>query len=110
MTSASTRSVDYSGYTRRCKTFPPTVLPLQQAVYREAMACEVHITEAGRRLGVSAKYLRQLERLGRIPAARRDQFGARTYSAFDISLLKAIGVGSKPRKLRCLEEVLEVVR
>jgi DNA-binding transcriptional MerR regulator len=71
------------------------------------MACEVHITEAGRQLGVGAQHLRQLERLERIPTARRDQFGARIYSDFDISLLKALGVGRRPRRLLRLDEVLE---
>ena len=64
-----------------------------------------HIGEASRRLGVSPKHLRVLEREGRIPPARRD-FNGRVYSNFDIALLKSLGVGSRPRKLKRPEEVL----
>jgi len=64
-----------------------------------------HISEAACRLGVTPTYLRALEAQGRIPAARRD-FNGRIYSEFDIALLKGIGVGSRPRKLRRPEEVL----
>ena len=64
-----------------------------------------HIGEAARRVGVSPKHLRLLEREGRIPAARRDLNG-RIYSEFDIALLRSMGVGSRPRKLKRAEEVL----
>ena len=37
--------------------------------------------------------------------ARRD-FNGRVYSEFDIALLKAIGVGSRPSRLKQLGEVL----
>jgi DNA-binding transcriptional MerR regulator len=70
---------------------------------------DVHITKAAQRLGVSAQHLRQLERQGRIPPARRDEFGARRYTQFDIELLRAIGIGTK-RRLRRPEEVLEGTR
>jgi DNA-binding transcriptional MerR regulator len=46
-----------------------------------------------------------LEKTGRIPPARRDLNG-RVYSEFDIALLKALGVGSRPRKLKRAEEVV----
>ena len=46
-----------------------------------------------------------LEWQGRIPPARRDLSG-RVYSGFDIALLKSLGVGSRPRKLKRPEEVL----
>jgi len=53
---------------------------------------------------VTPQHLRILEWQGRIPPARRD-FNGRIYSDFDIALLKSLGVGSRPRKLRRPEEV-----
>jgi DNA-binding transcriptional MerR regulator len=69
------------------------------------MKALVHISEAARQLGVSSQHLRMLEWEGRIPPARRD-FNGRVYSEFDIALLKSLGVGSRPRKLKRPEEVL----
>jgi DNA-binding transcriptional MerR regulator len=69
------------------------------------MEGDVHIAEAARHLGVSSQYLRLLEWQGHIPPARRD-FNGRIYSDFDIALLKSIGVGSRPRRLKRPEEVL----
>lgn len=66
---------------------------------------DVHISEAARRLGVTPHHLRVMEWRERIPLARRD-FNGRIYSEFDIALLKAIGVGSRPSKLKRAEEVL----
>ncbi len=66
-----------------------------------------HIGEAARRIGCTPEHLRSLEREGRIPPARRDVNG-RIYSEFDIALLKSIGIGSRPRKLKRAEEVLGV--
>jgi DNA-binding transcriptional MerR regulator len=71
------------------------------------MAKEVHISECARQLGVHPQHLRMLEWQGRIPPARRDLNG-RVYSEFDIELLRAMGVGSRPRKLKRPEEVLGV--
>jgi DNA-binding transcriptional MerR regulator len=65
-----------------------------------------HIGEVADRLGVSPEHLRVLERQGRIPPARRDLNG-RIYTEFDITLLRSMGVGSRPRKLKRAEEVLE---
>jgi DNA-binding transcriptional MerR regulator len=65
----------------------------------------VHISEAARELGVSPQYLRMLEWEGRILPARRD-FNGRIYSEFDIALLKSLGVGSRPRKLKTPQEAL----
>jgi len=65
---------------------------------------EFHIGEAARRLSVTPKHLRVLEREGRIPPARRD-FNGRVYTEFDIAL-KALGVGTRPRRLKRAEEVL----
>jgi hypothetical protein len=65
----------------------------------------LHISEAARQLGVTPKHLRLLEREGRIPPARRD-YNGRIYTEFDIALLRNMGVGHRPRKLRRAEEVL----
>jgi DNA-binding transcriptional MerR regulator len=64
-----------------------------------------HIGPSSRQLGVTPKHLRNLEREGRIPPARRD-FNGRIYTEFDIALLRSMGVGSRPRKLKRAEEVL----
>jgi DNA-binding transcriptional MerR regulator len=69
----------------------------------------VHISEAAKELGVNPQYLRTLEWEGRIPPARRD-FNGRIYSEFDIALLKSMGVGQRPRKLKRAEDVLGGVR
>ncbi len=66
----------------------------------------VRIAEAARRLGVSPQYLRLLEWEGRVPLVRRD-FNGRIYTELDIALLKALGVGQRPRRLKSAEEVLE---
>jgi DNA-binding transcriptional MerR regulator len=65
-----------------------------------------HIGEVADRLGVSPEHLRALERQGRIPPARRD-FNGRIYTEFDIALLRSMGVGSRPKKLKQAKEVLE---
>jgi DNA-binding transcriptional MerR regulator len=65
----------------------------------------LRISEAARRLGVSAQYLRLLETEGKIPAARR-VFGCRVYSNDDVVLLRAVGVGSGQR-LRAFTEVFD---
>ncbi len=65
----------------------------------------MHISEAARRLDVSPQHLRMLEWQGRIPPARRD-FNGRIYSEFDIALLKSMGVGQRPRRLKRAEEVI----
>jgi len=69
------------------------------------MKYSFHISEAARRVGVSPSYLRLLEKQGRIPSPQRDLNG-RIYSDFDIALLRSIGIGSRPRKLKRAEEVL----
>lgn len=58
----------------------------------------LRISEAARRLGVSAQYLRLLEGEGRIPTARR-VFGCRIFSAEDIARLRRLGVGERKRRL-----------
>ena len=69
----------------------------------------VHIGEAARLLGCTPEHIRTLERRGRIPPARRD-YNGRIYSEFDIALLQAMGVGSRPAHLQSLKEVLERAR
>ncbi len=71
---------------------------------KEPKEAEIRISEAARRLGVTAIYLRLLERQGRIPPARRDP-GGRVYSETDIALLRALGVGSHPGKLKGVNEL-----
>jgi DNA-binding transcriptional MerR regulator len=56
-------------------------------------------------LGVSPQHIRMLEWQGRVAQARRD-YNGRVYSEFDIALLKSLGVGSRPRKLKRPEEVV----
>jgi len=70
------------------------------------MGSVVHISEAARQLGVTPQHLRMLEWQGRVPLARRDLNG-RIYSDFDIALLRSMGVGSRPRKLKSATEALE---
>ncbi len=72
-------------------------------------SAEFHISETARRLSVTPKHLRVLEREGRIPPARRDHNG-RIYSEFDIALLRAIGVGRRPRRLLPPNEALREAR
>ncbi len=65
----------------------------------------MHISEAAKRLGVTPHHLRVLEWEGRIPPARRD-YNGRIYTEFDLALLKALGIGSRPRRLKTAEEVV----
>jgi DNA-binding transcriptional MerR regulator len=66
----------------------------------------MRIGEVSRRLGVSREHLRTLERAGRIPKPRRLD-GDRVYSAVDVRLLQQIGVGSRPGRLKPINEVQE---
>jgi DNA-binding transcriptional MerR regulator len=63
----------------------------------------LRISEAARRLGLSAQYLRLLEGEGRIPTARR-VFGCRIFSAEDIDRLRRLGVGARKRRLDSVDE------
>ena len=67
----------------------------------------VHISEAARQIGCTPQHLRILEWQGRIPAPRRN-YNGRIYSEFDIALLKSMGVGQRPRRLKQAKEVLGV--
>jgi DNA-binding transcriptional MerR regulator len=64
-----------------------------------------HIGEAAKQLGVTPNHLRILEWQGRIPPARRD-YNGRIYTEFDLALLRSMGVGQRPRKLKRAEEVV----
>ncbi len=64
----------------------------------------VHIGEAARILSVTPEHIRNLERAGRIPQARRGHNG-RVYSKSDLSLLRALGVGRRPRRLMGVEDL-----
>lgn len=66
----------------------------------------MRIGEVSRRLGVSREHLRALERAGRIPKARRLD-GDRVYGAVEVRLLQEIGIGSRPNRLKTLDEVQE---
>jgi len=68
-----------------------------------------HIGEASRQLGVSPEHLRALERNGRIPPPRRD-YNGRIYTELDIAILRNLGVGDRPRRLKRPEEVLGAAR
>jgi len=68
-----------------------------------------HVGEAARRLSVTPKHIRVLEREGRIPSARRD-FNGRIYTEIDIALLRSMGVGQRPRRLKQAAEVLKALR
>jgi DNA-binding transcriptional MerR regulator len=69
----------------------------------------MRIGEVSLMLGVSREHLRALERAGRIPKARRLE-GDRVYDAVDLRLLQEIGVGSRPDRLKTLDEVREGLR
>jgi hypothetical protein len=69
-----------------------------------------YISQSAAALGVTPSYLRLLEREGKIPKARRDEFGRRVYDAFDIRILKSLGVGCHPARLSTPEEVLAGMR
>ena len=71
------------------------------------MQRDMHITEAAQQLDVTAHHLRVLEWKGKVPPARRDLNG-RVYSKFDIALLRSMGVGSRPSKLKQPEEILMI--
>jgi MerR HTH family regulatory protein len=64
----------------------------------------MRITSAARELGISADWLRRLERHGRLPPARRDLRGHRRYTAEDVHLLRQTlfptGAGTTPRGTR----------
>jgi DNA-binding transcriptional MerR regulator len=74
------------------------------------MSNEVYIGAAARKLSISAEFLRTLERENRIPRPPRDAAGRRLYSQDDLALLKRMGIGECPHRLKRAEDVLEVAR
>jgi DNA-binding transcriptional MerR regulator len=64
----------------------------------------LHISETARRLSVTPGYLRMLEKQGLIPQAQRDLNG-RVYGEADIAMLRELGVGSRPTRLKSPREV-----
>ncbi len=68
------------------------------------MEGKVRISTAAAILGVHPHYLRLLERQGRIPEACYDRNG-RFYTAADLELLRSMGIGNKPRRLKSVDEV-----
>jgi len=67
---------------------------------------KLRIGYVARSLGVSAHYLRLLEWEGRIPEVDYD----RVYCPSDLALLRLMGIGSRPRRLKSAEEVLAGTR
>ena len=53
------------------------------------------VSEAARELGRSEKWLRNAERKGKIPRARRDLNGWRVYTPKDIAKLQELVTGSR---------------
>ena len=53
------------------------------------------VSEAARELGRSEKWLRNAERKGKIPRARRDLNGWRVYTPEDIAKLQELLLGSR---------------
>jgi DNA-binding transcriptional MerR regulator len=74
------------------------------------MGNDVYIGACARELCVSTEFLRTLEREQRIPAPRRDAAGRRLYSQDDLALLKSMGVGNRPHRLKRAEDVLEAAQ
>jgi DNA-binding transcriptional MerR regulator len=70
---------------------------------------DLRISQVAKELGVTPQYLRMLEWKNRIPPARRD-FNRRIYSEFDIAVLRSIGVGQRPSKLKKAKDVLGAAR
>ncbi len=69
----------------------------------------VRISQVAEELGVTPQYLRILEWEGRIPPARRD-YNGRVYTPFDVALLKGMGVGRRPARLKQPETLFQEAR
>lgn len=55
----------------------------------------MRVSEAARVLGCSEKWLREAERKGKIPTARRDLNGWRVYTDEDIDKIRRLILGSQ---------------
>ena len=58
----------------------------------------MRVAEAARALGCSERWLREAEKLGKIPRARRDLNGWRVYTLEDVERLRALLVPSLERE------------
>lgn len=63
------------------------------------------VGEVAASLGVTARYLKLLEGAGAIPRSERNERGFRMYSVEDLNLLRELGIGTRPRRLKTIEEV-----
>jgi hypothetical protein len=70
------------------------------------MEGKLRISYVANQLGVTPHYLRMLEWEGRIPEVNYDRLG-RFHTDSNFKLLRAMGVGTHPQKLRRVEDVLE---
>jgi hypothetical protein len=78
---------------------------LSTVVYQGMEQESFYIGEICAELGITPRYLRRLESQGLVPRVNRDSLG-RVYSTGDLALLKSMGVGSRPRRLKRAEEVV----
>jgi DNA-binding transcriptional MerR regulator len=60
----------------------------------------MRIGAVARELGVSSEWLRDMERSGRLPAARRDFNGHRRYSPADVQRLRSLVFGKRRHQSR----------
>jgi hypothetical protein len=70
------------------------------------MEGKLRISYVANLLGITPHYLRMFEWEGRFPKVNYDRVG-RFYTGSDVKLLRAMGVGTHPQKLRRVEDVLE---
>jgi hypothetical protein len=69
-----------------------------------------NVAQAALELGVSESYLRTLGNSGQLGVLRRRHFGGQTvYSAMDIRVMKKMGIGRRPRRLRSHSEAVRAV-
>jgi DNA-binding transcriptional MerR regulator len=73
------------------------------------MSIELGIGAVSREFGVSAEYLRMLERRRLIPPPRRNAAGRRIYDESDLKRLQVLRIGQRPRRLQRLDDVMGVV-
>jgi DNA-binding transcriptional MerR regulator len=72
----------------------------------QAVQLTYSVSEVARKLALSADWLREGERRGLLPPARRNINGHRVYTVADIDLLERMGVGQRPHRLKSAEEVV----
>ena len=65
------------------------------------------ISEVAREVEVSEGWLREGDKRGSLPAARPDEHNHRVYTASDVTLLKAMGCGQRPRRLKSSKEAAQ---